>query len=186
VLVLAAGYGRRFGSDKRLYALDGDRPMLRVTLENAIGSGSPCRVCVRDGDAGIAGLLRGLAVEVIACANSVEGMGATLAEGVGACDDWDGLLVALGDMPWVQAGTYANLLSALDSNTIVQPVCQGKTGHPVGFGRRFYSLLGALGGDEGGRQILREYSDQLRQVPVDDVGIHRDLDAPPSASPAVH
>jgi molybdenum cofactor cytidylyltransferase len=178
-LVLAAGYGRRFGSDKRLYTLDGGKPMLRLTVENVIDSGSPCRVCVRDGDTGIARLLQGLAVEVIPCANSVEGMGATLAEGVAASEDWDALLVALGDMPWVRPDTYANLLSALDSNTIVQPVYQKKPGNPVGFGRRFYRLLRALRGDEGGRHILREYTDQVRRLVVDDAGIHRDLDAPP-------
>lgn len=183
VLVLAAGYGRRFGSDKRLHTLDGGRPMLRMTLENAIASGSPCRVCVRDGDTGIAQLLQGLAVEVLPCTNSVEGMGATLADGVAACEDWDALLVALGDMPWVRPDTYASLLSALDSNAIVQPVFQRKTGNPVGFGRRFYSLLRALYGDEGGRQVLRDYPDQVRPVPVDDPGIHRDLDAPPEPAP---
>lgn len=179
--MLAAGYGRRFGSDKRLYALDGGQPMLRVTLENAIDSGSPCRVCVRAGDTGIANLLQGLAVEAIPCVNSVEGMGATLAEGVGACEDWDALLVALGDMPWVQAGTYASLLSALDSNSIVQPVYQQKAGNPVGFGRRFYPLLRILQGDGGGRHILRDYPDQVRRVSVDDAGICRDLDIPPPA-----
>jgi molybdenum cofactor cytidylyltransferase len=182
VLVLAAGYGRRFGSDKRLYTLNGGKPMLRVTLENVIGSGSPCRVCVRDGDSGIANLLQGLAVDAIPCANSVEGMGATLAEGVGACEDWDALLVALGDMPWVQAATYASLLSALDSNSIVQPVYQQKAGNPVGFGRRFYPLLRVLQGDGGGRHILRDYPDQVRRVLVDDAGICRDLDIPPPAT----
>ena len=181
--MLAAGYGRRFGSDKRLYTVEGGKPMLRLTLENVIGSGLPCRVCVRDGDTAIAALIQGLAVEVIPCVNSEQGMGATLAEGVRACEDWDALLVALGDMPWVQPGTYTSLLSALDSNTIVQPVYRQEPGNPVGFGRRFYPLLRTLQGDGGGRQILRDYPDQVRPVPVDDAGIHRDLDSPPPEPP---
>ena len=184
--MLAAGYGRRFGSDKRLYTIEGGKPMLRLTLENVIGSGSPCRVCVRDGDTGIATLLQDLPVEIIPCANSIEGMGATLAEGVRACEDWDALLVALGDMPWVQPDTYTRLLSALDSNTIVQPVYQQKPGNPAGFGRRFYPLLRALQGDGGGRQILRDNPHQVRPVPVDDAAIHRDLDSPPSTAPDKH
>ena len=182
VLVLAAGHSRRFGSDKRLYSLEDDKPMLQVTLENVLRSGAPCRVCVREGDTGIVGRLQDLAVEAIPCVNATEGMGATLAEGVSACADWDALLVALGDMPWVQTETYARLLSALDANTIVQPVYQQKTGNPVGFGRRFYPLLRALQGEGGGRHILQDYPDQVRLVQVDDAGICRDLDIPPLAT----
>ena len=160
--------------------------MLRVTIENVIRSGAPCRVCVREGDTDIVTLLQGLAVDVIPCINSEQGMGATLAEGVFACKDWDALLVALGDMPWVQPDTYASLLSALDSDTIIQPLFRQKPGNPVGFGRRFYPLLQTLQGEGGGRQILRDYPDQVRPVAVDDAGIHRDLDSPPSALPDSH
>ena len=119
----------------------------------------------------------------------VDVSGALLCEGQARIVDLspDGaLLVALGDMPWVQPDTYASLLSALDSDTIIQPLFRQKPGNPVGFGRRFYPLLQTLQGEGGGRQILRDYPDQVRPVAVDDAGIHRDLDSPPSALPDSH
>ena len=51
-------------------------------------------------------------LEFIECPDASAGMGATLANGVAACDDWRGLLVVLGDMPWVRPATYRSLFGA--------------------------------------------------------------------------
>ena len=45
-LVLAAGYSRRFGEDKRAYPIDG-KPLLARTLESVRASGLPLRLCLR-------------------------------------------------------------------------------------------------------------------------------------------
>ncbi len=178
-LVLAAGQSCRFGSDKRLYPVEG-KPLLRRTLESVQTAGLPCRVCLRPGDGAIPLMLGLPGLEFIECAGAASGMGATLAAGVKACHDWDGLLVVLGDMAWVQPATLAALAQRLDTDAAVQPCYRGKTGNPVGFGRRFYPELEALAGDRGGRMVLEKHPDCLRSVPVEDPGVLRDLDEPPS------
>jgi molybdenum cofactor cytidylyltransferase len=154
--------------------------MLQVTREAALASGLPCRVCARADDVAVAALLRALEVEMIPCASAGRGMGSTLAEGIAACDDWDGLLVALADMPWVQSETYATLASALRPDSMVQAVYRRRAGNPCGFARGFYAQLQALEGDRGGRQLLLDYPGQVIRVELEDAGIHRDLDTRPA------
>ena len=160
-LVLAAGSSRRFGSDKRRYPLDGSPMLVRRPGEGDL----PLEL-------GLAGL------EIIECPGATRGMGATLADGARACGDWDGLLVVLGDMPWITPDTYRQLMEALSPERIVQPAHDGRPGHPVGFGSAFFPALQALDGDQGGRAVIEENTAALLRIPVNDPGIHRDLDEP--------
>ena len=180
-LVLAAGFSRRFGSDKRLFEVEGE-PLLRRTVAAVQAAGLACRVCLRPDDGALPLVLGLPGLEFIECRDAAGGMGATLAEGVRACHDWDGLLVVLGDMAWVRPATLAALWEALTPDNIVQPVFEGMPGNPVGFGSAFFSELGALEGDRGGRALLERHRDRLLTLPVDDPGVVRDLDQPPESA----
>lgn len=177
-LVLAAGYSRRFGEDKRRFPVDG-KPLLARTLEQLRSTGIPVRVCLRPGEGKLPLELGLPGLEFIECTHASQGMGATLADGVRACGDWDALLVVLGDMPWVLPVTYAAVVDALARDRIVQPFCEGRGGHPVGFGADFFPELAVLDGERGGRAIIARHPDMLQRVPVEDPGIHADLDEPP-------
>lgn len=175
-LVLAAGLSRRFGSDKRQFLLDDKTPLLRRAVEIVLAANLSCRVCVRADDSAALALLQDLPVSIIECHSAEQGMGRTLAEGVAACQDWDGLLVMLADMPWLRPQTLALLFAALTPDAIVQPTCAEQPGNPVGFGRAFYPDLLALQGDQGGRALLQRYPHALRHLEVGDPAIHRDID----------
>ena len=178
VLVLAAGVSRRFGSDKRFFELDGV-PLLQLTLENALASGLQVRLCHREIDGEVSELAGSLAVECLACDRSVEGMGATLAQGIVHCEDWRGCLVALGDMAWVEADSYRALADALAPGAIVRPTYRGQAGNPVCFDRVYYPEMRELTGDIGARQILGRHPEVLELLELNDPGVLRDLDSPP-------
>jgi molybdenum cofactor cytidylyltransferase len=109
-------------------------------------------------------------------------MGATLAQGVGQLPGWDGVLVAMADMPWILPATYRAVAMRLDGGTIAVPTHSGRRGHPVGFGRDFYPALATLGGDTGARRLLGSHGASVIEVPVADPAIHRDIDSPADLS----
>jgi molybdenum cofactor cytidylyltransferase len=103
-------------------------------------------------------------------------MGATLAEGIGQVTHWSGVLIALADMPYVQASTFRAVADSLASDGICVPRHAGERGHPVGFGRLFFPALAGLEGDVGASKLLRQYARRITYLDVEDAGILRDID----------
>ncbi len=182
VLVLAAGRARRFGADKRLTRLPDGRRVIDALLDTLADSGLPLLVCIGRDDRELATHLAARQAPWVYCRRSGEGMGGTLAEGVGHVRDWDGLLVALADMPWIEAATYRAVARALSQADLCVPVFAGRRGHPVGFAARHYPELARLGGDTGARALLEKRAASVREVAVRDPAIHRDIDLPADLS----
>ena len=177
-ILLAAGAGSRFGGGKLLHPLPGSGVPLALAscrrLRQAID-----RVCVvvRAGDAGVIELFENEDVCVVPCEDATEGMGHSIACGVAAMADADGWVIALGDMPGVAPDTIGAIARSLGLGAAISvPTFDGRRGHPVGFGGRFLHELAALTGDIGAREVLHAHRDLVREVPVDDPGIHADID----------
>jgi molybdenum cofactor cytidylyltransferase len=179
VLLLAAGQGRRFGSDKRFAVLADGRSLLEATLCALCDSRLPVLTCLQEGDEQAAALLKSQQLDAIHVPQSVGGMGSTLAAGVAAVpSQWQGVLVALADMPYIMPTTYRQLAQSLEPDGIVVPQYMGKRGHPVGFARCWFDELSRLEGDSGARNLLKHHAGQVRVLSVTDAGIHRDVDTP--------
>lgn len=178
ILVLAAGRSTRFGADKRLAKLPGGRRVIDTLLDNVRASGLEFTLCLGAHDNRIADQLREESVQCIYCGRADEGMGGTLAEASGHIPGWDGVIVALADMPWIAPDTYLEVATRLSAKRICVPVREGRRGHPVGFGSDFYAELRSLGGDTGARHLLKKYTETVFELPVNDVAIHRDIDFP--------
>ncbi|MBT8769048.1 nucleotidyltransferase family protein [Metapseudomonas boanensis] len=178
-LILAAGFGSRFGSDKRIARLPDDRTLLRASLDRARAVFGDVHVVLRpEDDPAALGLPAGC--PVIRCAEAVQGMGHSLAAGVGALSTGpaDAIAVLLGDMPWIAEASLRALVEQAGAGHIVFPLYQGQRGHPVLFGRVFWPELQALVGDEGARAVLQAHCAAWVSVEVDDPGVLRDVDMP--------
>jgi molybdenum cofactor cytidylyltransferase len=178
VLLLAAGRATRFGADKRLARLPDGRTVIDTTLANIQRSGLPILVCLGAEDEALAQHLRQRDINCQCCPRALEGMGGTLAEGVGLVPDWECVLIALADMPWIMPGTYSAIAERMTTEDIVVPVNGGRRGHPVGFGRTFYAGLALLSGDTGARVLLDVNAARVLDLQVNDTAIHRDIDVP--------
>lgn len=178
-LLLAAGNGSRFdpsGADNKLLAvLPGSDDCVVVAVARQLLAVLPVVAVVNSLDGVVAQKLSSLGCELVECDNAGEGMSASLMCGIRHTQHAAGWIVALGDMPYVLSSTHAGLLAALkDGVGIAVPTYEGRRGNPVAFGSRHRDALLQLSGDRGARQLLQSYP--VNEVPVNDTGIHRDID----------
>lgn len=183
-LLLAAGYSRRFGGDKRWHPQSDGVPMALVAarrLRNALPDGD-CLAVLRPGDEALAELLAGAGLGIVICSEANEGMSRSLAYGVAVSAHATGWLVALADMPSVESSSYRVVIDALLAGAdIARPFYHGHPGHPVGFSQRFGCDLRALHGDQGGKAVIDANPSSLHPCPVDDPGVIFDIDYLPEA-----
>ncbi|MGX5220867.1 nucleotidyltransferase family protein [Pseudomonas segetis] len=180
-VVLAAGRGRRFGSDKRIARLGDGQGLLATTVARAQPHFAQLYVALREDDEpqalGLPGHTR-----VICCADADQGMGTSLAVAITQVaalnSQASAIAVLLGDMPWLEDQTLLRLVQAAGSSRIVFPMYKGERGHPVIFGRKYWPQLQGLKGEQGARAILHEHAHACVVLDVEDPAVLLDVDCP--------
>jgi molybdenum cofactor cytidylyltransferase len=176
-VLLAAGSGSRFGSDKLLHPLGDATPLCLAAARRLRPACDRVLAVVRPGSERLAELLAAEGFELVVSAASVDGMGHSLAAGIRAAADAAGWVVALADMPYIDSTSYRHVANALRAGgSIVIPEYEGRRGHPVGFAKQWGDRLSALTGDEGARRIVTDFPEAVVHCAVNDSGIVRDVD----------
>lgn len=182
-LLLAAGSGSRFGSDKLRHALP-HGVAIAVQAARHLRTQVAVVAVVRPGSEELSAALRAEGCEVVVCDNAAEGMGVSLACGVRAAADADAWLVALGDMPYVRPSSIAAVRAALENGApLAAPFFHARRGHPVGISARYRADLIGIKGDEGAKALLARHGAELLKIPVGDPGVIRDIDRPEDLAP---
>ncbi len=144
------------------------------------GSGNALAV-IPPGSAALRLALEQSGCEILESEATRRGLGASLAAGVARSPDADGWVVALGDMPLIEATTFRSVVSELRGGALIAaPIFRPTNvrGHPVGFAKSLRDELLALEGDEGARSVIERHKDRVVSIPVDDRGIVVDIDTP--------
>ena len=193
-ILLAAGRGTRFGTDKLM------QPIQIEHDSNGVNP-TPRSIALVSGSTLIASLPDSIAVcrpeqtllrqqlteqgfDVRTSDRADQGMGFSLAAAVAACEETDDMVVCLADMPYIKAITIEKIAMVLGSGAaLVQPLYQQKPGNPVGINHRFRQLLLEPSGDFGARKLLKQHAGEVSYLEVTDPGVVMDIDRPDDLHP---
>ncbi|PCJ42582.1 MAG: hypothetical protein COA71_03460 [SAR86 cluster bacterium] len=175
IIILAAGYSKRFNSDKRQARLQSGETLLDATLNKIPDSFHQRLLVLHPGDEEFG---RHYQPDWTLCIaeHASQGMGHSLAAAMPYAQNWDAAVIALADMPYVQSSTYHALQKTLIHYPIVRPRCQGRMGNPVGFQAAYFKELSELSGDQGARNILIRHEKEVHLMDCVDWGIIQDVD----------
>lgn len=178
---MAAGFSRRFGSDKRLTRLPSGETLLSATLTLVQRHFADTRVVIRARD-DIQALGLPNDQSVIRAPEKDIGLGTSLGIAFGQLlhqpTEAQAAAVMLGDMPWITDASLTTLIQAAEEGLIVRPRFEGQTGHPVIFGRAFWRELASLRGTRGAASITSVHPAASRILEVNDEQVLRDVDKP--------
>lgn len=184
-VLLAAGTGSRFDPrglrNKLLAPLPDGISVAQHAAHRLLLVVPKVTAVLRPGAETLARALNDTGCDVIFSAEALRGMGASLAAGIAATADAESWIVALADMPCIDAATIGAVARAVDEGaSLAAPYYRGQRGHPVGFGAEHRAALLALDGDAGARALLSAWP--VARIDVDDPGILRDIDTPADLS----
>ncbi|MFT5355428.1 MAG: xanthine dehydrogenase accessory factor [Polyangiales bacterium] len=184
-VVLAAGTSSRAGKQNKLLAIVDGKAMVRRVVETTLEAASPVVVVLGHEAGRVREALEGLEVNFVHNKGYASGMGTSIAAGIAALRAMgaDAALVALGDMPFVRAEDLHLLVAAHTTSTqhlIVAPESgraeHRRLGNPVLWPNRYFDALEALDGDVGGKVLMLRSPGAVLRIPIDDVGVLRDMD----------
>lgn len=187
LILLAAGYSRRFGQNKLLYPVNG-KPMYSYgldTLKKAAGLLKVnCQVQVVTQYEQIleACISQGFPVYM----NPAPDLGIASSMQVGLQHNLhkDACLFMVADQPGLTAGSVKELVDGFLLSEKGMGVCcfQEKMGNPCIFGSRYYPQLLKLSGDRGGKVLIRQYPEDVFYYQIRDPQELLDIDYSPELS----
>lgn len=175
-VLMASGFGRRFGENKLLVPVDGV-PMVEraftalppALFDRAVVV-SACPEILARGD--------GLGYLTVFNPDANEGRAASVRLGLERLGDMDGVLFAVCDQPWLRRESAEQLL--VDFSTHPDSVCalssEGRRGNPMVFPAALFPELLALTGEQGGGRVLRAHPQLLRLTEAASAAELRDVD----------
>jgi molybdenum cofactor cytidylyltransferase len=178
-ILLAAGESKRMGADKLL--LPWKKKTILIHCVHTLSQSKVKEIIVVLGERtkGMGSQLKGRRVKVVMNPHYRRGMSTSIQKGIRAIDlNSQGILIALGDMPFLSTRTINALIRAFaqGKGEIIVPSFQGRQGHPVIFHKRFQKELLKLKGDVGGRSIIEKHPEVVRPVYTKSAGVIKDID----------
>jgi len=178
-ILLGAGESKRMGANKLLLPW-GKKIVLTHCVDTLLQSiVKEVIVVIGDRTKVIENQLRGRKVKVVINPQYRKGMSTSIQKGIRAVDpNSHGILIALGDMPFLVSRTVNSLIRAFSQGkgTIVVPSFRGRKGHPVIFHRRYKKELLQLKEDVGGKAIIERHPEEVRLVQIRSEGVVKDID----------
>ncbi len=178
-LVLAAGKSTRMGENNKLLLTFNGKAMVSHVIDQLLASKITDVIVVTGNEFAVVRKAISQKVEFTHNPDFDMGLSTSLKAGVTALHSaCDGVMVCLGDMPYISSASYDALLDAFEKEHIIVPTSHGKIGNPIIFCREFFAELEALEGDRGARGLLKKYPEKVIKVELGTDSILEDIDTP--------
>ncbi len=163
-ILLASGFGRRFGSNKLIHEING-KPMFLHTLEML------CELARKNQNIKVTIVTQYEEIEEIALTmnckvlmndHAEEGIAASVRLGVeNSQADWYFFFTA--DQPYLTGKTVESFLNngIQSGRSLGSVMASGRPGNPTFFHKKWRPELLSLSGDTGGRKILKTHSEEI-------------------------
>ena len=183
-LILAAGESRRMGKQNKLLLPIGDEALL-VKLVTSVCASDVGQVLVVIGHEAekIMRELNELPLNFVYNPNFSEGMTTSIKYGVKAVShECDGLLICLGDMPFINTSDINKLIHAYVKNRIkgkdliVVPVFKRQRGNPVLFSIEFQNNILEHKKESGCKEVIMKNPDSVMEIEMDNENMLLDVD----------
>ena len=176
-VILASGHSQRFGENKLLYPIDG------ISMIEHLFSIMPTDLFKKV-------IVVSIYEEILALSEKYGYLSAynddntgdiakTIALGIDmASDSEDGCMFFTSDQPWLTTATIRRLAGQFYNKPekIHIPICQGESGNPVIFPRRFFAELRTLPPHHGGKYLVKEYPEAISYLAVTNSQELKDVD----------
>ena len=182
LILLAAGESKRMGTPKQLLTYNGLSLIRHAVIEAIESKCEPIVVVLGANRDRIDPEIKDLKVHITHNHNWQQGMSASIAAGIDTLlmtsINFDAVIVALGDQPFVTSQTY-NLLTQRYYQNQVKAVASNYSntiGVPALFDRTLISELFQMKQQGGAKQLLKHYSDRRLNLNLPEAAI--DIDTP--------
>ena len=179
-LILAAGTSHRAGKENKLLHNYSGKPLLCSVIESVQASSVSATVLVTGHQASqVENVVEKYDIETRYCPGYANGMAHSIATGISALQNYDAVLVCLGDMPHISSEVIDRIISGGGGDLVDKifiPVCKGQRGNPVMIGRAFFDALLQNEGDIGARHLIQQYPEKITEIEVNSDSVLRDYD----------
>jgi len=181
LILLAAGYSRRFGQNKLLYPVNG-QPMYKYGLDTLREAAQllevNCQVQVVTQYQQIREACSSQGIPVYINPDPDLGIASSMQIGLEHNLQMDACLFMVADQPRLTAESVKELVEGfLISEKGMGVACfQEKMGNPCIFGAKYFQQLLEISGDRGGKVLIRKYPEDVFYYQIKDPGELLDID----------
>jgi molybdenum cofactor cytidylyltransferase len=158
IIILAAGNSSRMGEAKQLMKYK-NKTLLQHIIDEAKNANLEPVICVTGYESeSITKSITGTGVTIVYNPHWPEGMGTGISAGIRQLksSDVDSVILAVGDQPYVSSELFGRMLALKDQTGkgIVASSYANTMGTPVLFGKKYFSQLITLDGNQGAKNIV--------------------------------
>lgn len=176
-IILASGYGRRFGSNKLLTKING-KSLIELTMNSIPLDLIKSTVVVSQYD-NILSQAKDKGFTTIKNPMVDDGISESIRLGLSAIDkDSDGCIFRVCDQPYLKKESVQLLADAFANNSgnIIALSYKGERGNPVIFPSKYFAELENLSGNSGGGYVIKQHIDELKLLEISDMRELVDVD----------